>query len=113
LPPDFERRRQLLGIVTPERMRVGQLQQGRGNLCEPVILDKILAEQPQGRYRLRDAQSRLAATTSEGGSDFYFRNASQVNEIPGRRCNQGPDPGGPCLLDIAFDDRTGIQEVRK
>jgi hypothetical protein len=73
---DFKHCRQLHGIVTPERMRIGQkcgpLQHGHSDLSDPVILAKILAEQPQGLSRLCDAQSGLAATTSEGGSYFDF-----------------------------------------
>jgi hypothetical protein len=108
-------RRQLHGVVTPQRVQIrqqrGTLQQRRGHLYDPVILSEILAEQRQGACRLGNAQSRLATTAREGGSDFHFGNASQIDEIPRRGRSQVPRPDGYRLLDIPLDDCTAVEEV--
>ena len=67
---------------------------------------------PEDRGGLCRSQGSAALPPRDGGEDLDCRDVADEQRSRGVKAGQGTDPLAARLVDVAFDQGTGIQEIR-
>jgi hypothetical protein len=112
---DFKRGGQLNGVVSAQRVRIGEprgvVEQCGRDLDDSVATGEMLAEAVEDRRRPGGCEGPAFPAAGDGGRDFDGRDAGDANGRGWVVARNPANPRGANFVDVTFDESAGIDEV--